>query len=266
MVDRDLASWENPWVRDFRATNRARPDDAERGLASVRRESAAPAMASRPSPRASGSPVRETAQPPPVVTPASSKTASSSGLSHAQQVEYRASVERAAGWLPNTLRQWEGFVDALHRGKSLPPRVTRALEKNFGWTNTAADNKSLPNIQKAVADLESQLHADLPAIFHAERAESPMSAPKQRRWIRAKPLIRDDGTARGLILFPDFFNGASDARARTVIHEVLHTLERPGGWDWHDVAQEDQPKERGRLQRYLMNPASYAGFIHDLGE
>lgn len=247
-----LAPWEKPWVRDFRGTNRARPTVSDRGLAAART-----APPGRP--------------PSPASNPSS---AGAAGLSRQQSQQYRAAITRASAWLPKVSQHWNSFVDAQDKGKPLPPKVASALRRHFGWIDA---DPELPDVPRVIADLRTQLTADLPGTYHPGRELSPGSSARQKRWIIATPWFHDDGTARGLILYPDFFAETPDRRARTVVHEVLHTLEgtgeRTGGWNWADVAQEDQKKvvgskkeQRFMVQRYKQNPASYAGLLHDLGE
>jgi hypothetical protein len=240
-----LAPWEKPWARDFRGTNRARPTWADRSLAS------------KPAALRTAPPAR-----PPSGVP-NPPLAGTARLSRQQSQQYRAAIARARGWLPKVSRQWHAFVEARQAGKPLPPKVARALTKHFNWADSDAQ---VPDMFGIIADLRPQLTADLPGTYHSAREESPTSAARERRWVIARPWFHDDGSARGLVLYPDFFAKTTDIRARSVTHEVLHTLERAGRWSWSDVAQEDQSKVVGSVQRYMSNPASYAGLLHDLGE
>jgi len=190
---------------------------------------------------------------------------------------FRESIKVAVTWLPKAKREWNNFKAALDAHKPLPSRVTKALEKHFGWTNTDRNNHSLPPIPLIIEKLELSLREGLTAKFHSEREQSPRSMPGKVRWTKARPWQNEDGGPDGLILFPDFFSsfnpsgtrmGLRDTktRATTVLHETLHNMERTGEFDWHDVAEEDEPKDRGSVLKYISNPASYAAFIRDLAQ
>jgi len=199
------------------------------------------------------------------------KNPAPNGLNERQAKLYNDSIRRAASWLPKARKEWESFIKALETGKALPEKVTRALRTNFGWTNTYADNHNLPHLLRVIDRLSGELNGELPASFHSQRELSPFSSPGNPRWVRARPGSSEDESPVKLVLYPDFFQSNSstsanpaDARAKTIIHELLHTWEKAGGEDWSDVAQEDQRKDIGFIKKYLSNPASYSGLIHDL--
>jgi len=195
------------------------------------------------------------------------------GLSTKQAKLFDDAIKRGAAWLPKAKKEWENFKKALDAGTPLPEKVTIALKVNFGWMNMNTDNHNLPPIPMVIDGLLKELNTDLPASFHPQREESPNSSASDKFYTRARPRDNEDGSQHGLILYPDFFESnrrtavnPNDARAKTVIHEILHTWEKEGGTDWHDVAQEWQRKDVGKMNQYLFNPASYAGLIHDLAQ
>jgi hypothetical protein len=252
------------WLRepglDVRGIMNSRPTLLDRGLEFFRAVPASESLAAQNRP----------------IAPTSIGSRTVSGLSGKQAQLYRQSIKRAAEWLPKARKEWNDFINARDSGRPLPQKVARALQANFGWTNTSDNNFSLPPMPQVIDRLSKELNSKLPALYSSERSLSPLSTSENPRWINARPWYNEDGPP-GLILHPDFFasydrNNAklsdkpTDVRARTVIHEVLHTWETTGEWDWHDVAQEDQPKIVGSVQRYLGNPASYAGLIHDLAQ
>ncbi|KJK14092.1 hypothetical protein UB46_39625 [Burkholderiaceae bacterium 16] len=248
-----------PWVRDFRGINRSPLDVVERGLARAR----AP-VAQMPG---SGSAVDATA---------------AANLATAQRVPWLRAVEQARRWLPKAEREWKGFVKALEVGKPLPDKVTAALRRDLGWINDERNNHSLPPIPALIRELSREIDHSLPVRYSPTRMESPNSQPSRRRFIRATPLVHDDGQSRGLQLFPDFYLGNNERRATTVIHEILHTWDgrkledgkaHPFSWDWADQyvtdkeghILDDVSKPAGFMHIFGQDPASIAALIRDLG-
>ena len=99
-------------------------------------------------------------------TPARGSPQGLSDLSSSQAKAFSKALRRSAGWLPKTLQQWKAFSSALNTGRSLPPKVTQALTRNFGWTNTPQNNNlMLRNIPTVVDELNRQLIAGVPVAF-----------------------------------------------------------------------------------------------------
>jgi hypothetical protein len=184
---------------------------------------------------------------------------SAQALTPEQFAEVRIALAQARHWAPKARQELNGYLNAIGSGKKGSTRVSKALNDRFGWQQGQDDPAYLSEIKSHLGELVEMLRREHAPRYVPRRVQTPDG----EAWVRARP------GEQTISVYPDFFsnfdaNGtATVPRSRedlavTLMHELLHRLDRPGGGIW-----DDQPSGLD-IRAYVTNPSSYAKFVRDV--
>lgn len=174
-----------------------------------------------------------------------------------QQGVIISAFKEAREWLIRSDDRLQAFLRDPESPQS--KAVATALRKHFGMSRAEAESggfASAQSVLKNIERLEAKIGQPVTGTCSAANAPSPNSAPDEQR-IGIASATSD---SNHFTYAPIFFQRGPPAQGTTVIHEMTHS------WlHFSDSSYEDQGKYPGRSGVAIENPASYGGFIRDIG-
>jgi hypothetical protein len=196
-----------------------------------------------------------------------------SNCSDEQQRTILSAFREARLWLINSDNRLQPFTQNPRSQQF--QFVATGLQKHFGFTQAEIESQGSVSPQAVLTNIRHleqnigeprERERSLPGPSRAVtgacgtmNSESSNSTPNETRiGVAGAPMI----DTNHFNYAPLFFTRDSNSQATTILHEMSHT------WlHFDDNSYEDQPsKYPGRPGVAIMNPASYAGFVRDIGK